>query len=223
VGSLPFAVFVRGERCFIAEFHSMVDSGPRPFPHFGEADVGQGPSDVLVLRGASELSGLDCLVDALHELGLAQGGLEVTFEAIRITVPPSADHTLLECDLLITNKDAQDLMVPDPERMGDQFYFFSWGLRLRSVGQPEREIYRPLPAFSAGGIAHDDFLMQVPAGGSVRRTLIKATELVPPGRYEALLEYPGVTGAAAEGATGPGVRMWMGRVTVGPVEIVVAP
>ena len=217
----PFAVLVRGEVCLVAEFHSGADGRNRPFPHFDAISLGYQPDDVIVLNrgsGDSDDRQRPCLVDALKELGIARAGIEVTLGNVWVSHPPGRNHAMTECEISLTNRGSEDLMIPDPALLGDQFYYLGWGLRLVARDDPKRAIYRPIDGLMAGGLQHRNYLVLLPAGATIRRTLVKATERVPPGAYVCEFEFPGMPGSTR---TANGVAVWHGVVPAVPVEIVV--
>ena len=217
----PFVILVRGEVCLVAEFHSGVDGRNRPFPHFDAISLGYQPDDVIVLnRGTGEQDDRlrPCLVEVLQELGLARMGLGVAIENVWVSHPPGRNHAMTECEISLTNRGTEDLMIPDPSRLGDQFYYLGWGLRLTSRDDPKRAIYRPVDGLMAGGLRHQNYLVLLPAGATIHRTLVKATDRVPPGVYVCEFEFPGMPGNSRSAG---GISIWHGVVPAAPVEIVV--
>ena len=147
----PFVVVAGGSRCYIGSIHSGLLATAPPGPYMGEGDVWFYPLDVMhISRGwgsEEDLRSMDQIREAFSVLGLYRGGLDVRLDAVDIV--EQSDTSTVQYTFTITNNDADNLLVLDPDLMGSsRFHYFTNGVVFRGEDthywSQYKEVIKPL-------------------------------------------------------------------------------
>ena len=123
----PFVLVANHERiysgCFISSLSSFACNGPNI------CDIEQlfYPTDIIPIHGC-DIEGWDDarndprIKSALSELNLYHAGLTVTLNNVNII--ENSDTSTIRYSFTIYNNDQDDLLIPDPDLMGSEFFHY---------------------------------------------------------------------------------------------------
>jgi hypothetical protein len=211
-----FVVLVKGELCFIGEFHAAVSSMSPRYPFIGDIDLRFSSSNALVMRSRTWDPKL---VGALQDLGLYRGGLEAKLTGVRIINNEALSKSSIEFDIELTNLDPGELMVLNPDLMVPDFHGFRPWLFVEPAGSNRNQISEQMKRPGGFNEFHKDWLIRVPSKGTLKRTLIREIEHLDSGTYNCHLIYPGPRDVG-NGDMGFGsARIWFGQFHSNEVEV----
>jgi hypothetical protein len=211
-----FVVLVKGEPCFIGEFHSVVSSLGARYPCFSEMGLRFTHKNALVMHSRTWDPKF---VEALKGLGLYRGGLEVIITDVRINNNEALSKSSIEFDIELTNRDHGDLMVLDPDLMVPGFNGFRPWLFVELVGSNKNQFSEQIRMPGGRNEFNKDWMIRVPSNGTLSNTLIREIERLDSGTYNCHLIYPG-TRDVGNGDLGFGnARIWFGQVHSNEVEV----
>ncbi len=119
----PFWVVAEGERCYIGAFHTAASSFSPQFPYFDEMAFHRFPNDVLALNKAwqdPDARDNATVREALIRAGLYHAGIAVNIENIQLV--ENGETATIGYDLVIHNKDEDDLLIFDHDKCGGSIF-----------------------------------------------------------------------------------------------------
>lgn len=119
----PFWVVAEGERCYIGAFHGAAYSLAPQFPYFDEMVFYAFPDDILMFHNAWQDPDArdDAMVrQALIRAGLYRAGIAVEIENIQLV--ENGQTATIRYDLVIRNKDEDDLLIFDHDKCGGSIF-----------------------------------------------------------------------------------------------------
>ena len=211
-----FVVLIKGEPCFIGEFHSVVSSMIARYPFIRDISLRSAPSDALVMHSRTWDPKF---VEALQGLGLYRGGLEVIVTDVRLKNNEAPSKSTIEFDIELTNRDHDDLMILDPDLVAPDFNGFRPWLFVELAGSKKNQVSEQMRRPGGRNEFNKEWLIRVPANGTFRSTLKHEIEHLDPGTYNCHLIYPGPRNVE-KGDMGFGnARIWYGQVHSNEVRV----
>jgi len=211
-----FAVLVNGEPCFIGEFHSAVSSMAPRYPFIGDISLRSSPADALVMHSKTWDPKL---IEALQDLGLYRAGLDVKLTDVRLENNETLSKTSIEFDIELTNRDPDDLMVLDPYLMAPDFNGYRPWLFVELAGSNRNQVSEQMRRPGWQNEFHKEWLVRMPAGGTLRTTLIREIEHLDPGTYKCHLIYPGPRDVGSGDMGFGSARLWYGQIHSNEIEV----
>ncbi|MFC1619454.1 hypothetical protein ACFL45_05870 [Candidatus Neomarinimicrobiota bacterium] len=224
--SKPFVVIADGVRCYIGSIHSgalsLWPSGP-----YIEAERlwFMSPDDVLTISRAwsgEDVRSMVQIEDALKALDIFHAGLEFVLNSA--IVVDGAGGTTVEYTYTLTNNDADDLLVLDPDVMGsDQFHYFTNGVRFNSDGghywSANKTVTTPEPHWYSW---HSEWFTTIKSGRSIERTVqLSGYQAIPADPYTCDMEFANPGLIKKNERFSNGARYWLGRILSNSIEVVV--
>jgi len=185
----PFIITTGETRAYLASFHSIVFCSMPVVPYIDEFCLSNYPDDVIQLSQAriedDDARFNDDVREALIDLGLYHGGLEIELDTVEII--DNTDTATVEYTYTFTNEDSDDLWVIDPDRMGTAlFHYFTNGVNFRSMDNnihywsSQKTVITPEPYDRW----ETDWFTKIPSGQSMTRTVrLRGYPRIQPGHY----------------------------------------
>ena len=213
----PFVVVAGGTRCYIGSLRSGLLSTAPPGPYMDELDLWYYPSDVMHISkawsGENDPRSTDQIRDALSDLGLYHGGLEITLESAN--VHNSSSISTIQYTISITNLDADALLFMDPDLMGSaRFHYFTNGVVFHNESgnywAENRKVISPEPFDSW----ERSWFTRSGPGESLQRTVeLEGYPEIPAGTYDCQLKFSHPTRIAKADRYFAGARYWLGEIS----------
>ncbi|MFC1481331.1 hypothetical protein ACFL6E_03685 [Candidatus Neomarinimicrobiota bacterium] len=223
--SMPFVVVAGNTRCYIGTFYVNASSSAPIGPYMDELDWWQYPEDVLHLSpalGAEEdVRGIDPIRENLAELDLFHSGLKIRLDSASV-IGDSSIGTV-QYTFTMTNNDADDLLVLDPDLMGSaQFHYFTNGVTFNYAAghywAENKELITPEPFDSW----EPEWFIRIEAGESIQRTVqLAGYSVIPAGTYDCTLKFSNPRKIALADRKLDGARYWLGEITADDIVVVV--
>ncbi|HDQ45276.1 MAG TPA: hypothetical protein ENN17_07260 [bacterium] len=214
----PFVVCAGSGRCYLGSFHSPASSLAPATPYIDGLSIPGDPYDLIHLE-KPWIEGHDARNDPvvkenLIRLGIYHAGFEVNLRSIRVV--QNTDTSTIEYAFRIVNRDADDLYVLDPEKMGHSFHYFMNGPDIWKNDEyfyPEfKTDTTPLEKWSSA------WYTLIAGGRSIERTVrLEGYPRFPTGKYTGDFRYscPPVEKSRR---TTPSGRYWMGRIDTESID-----
>ena len=211
-----FVVLVNGEPSFIGEFHSAVSSMAPRYPSIGDMGLRMAPDNALVMRSKSWDPKF---VEALQDLGLYRAGLKVVVTDVRIKTDETRSKSTIEFDIMLTNGDSDELMILDPGLMAPDFDGYRPWILVELEGSNKHLVSEQMKRPGWRNEFNKDWLVRMPANGTLRSTLTYEIEHLDPGTYNCHLIYPGPRDVGNGDMSFGNARIWYGQVHSNEVKV----
>jgi hypothetical protein len=185
-------------------------------PYIDEWDVGVYPRDVLHISEANtsdifhDIRSDARIKNELTSLGLFHGGITVRLDSVKVLV--NADTSTLEYGFSITNIDADNLLVFDPDKTGSElFHYYTNGVIL--VDSSGKGIGSSLKTTSPPDSFQHAWYTELYSGASISRVVqLKGYGRIPIGNLSCLFIFPsGPVNIKAQDRYYLDGRIWLGE------------
>ena len=218
-----FVVVANAERCYVGSLHSAVLSSAPWGPYMDELSVWHYPADVMHISKAwndtNDVRNDNRIQQTLISLGLYRGGISVRLQSVNVV--ENSDTSTVEYVFTLRNADRDNLLVPDPIKMGTElFHYFTNGVVFQSDGAMFQSLYKKT---SSPPVKWDAaWFTELPANASTQRTVrLKGYPRVTPGTYSCSFTFAGPIEIAKENRSLAEGRIWLGEVESEKTAIVV--
>ena len=119
----------------------------------------------------------------------------------------------------LTNRDHDGLMVLDPNLMAPDFNGYRPWLFVELVGSNRNQVSEQMKRPGWKNEFHKEWLVRMPAGGTLRTTLIREIEHLDQGTYKCHLIYPGPRDVGGGDMGFGSARLWYGQIHSNEIEV----
>lgn len=218
----PFVVVADGERCYLGSFYSLLSSWLPIGPRIEDIDCWQYPIDVIHINRAVGFNAADAsafydvrndirIRNSLLSQNKLNAGLQIELDNVEVINQP--DTSTVVYTFTITNKDVDDLYVPDPELMvNNLFHFYTNGVTFDNghhYYSEYKSVTSPDPFYSW----NIEWFTKIQSGHSIQRTVtLKGYPNIPVGSYYCWFKYSGPKKIERDNRMLSNGRLWLGEI-----------
>lgn len=211
----PFITIANGDKCYAGYFLSANSSDIRPYPDIFDIDILFYPPDIIHIEWpypfANDIRDHNRVRSSLLESHLLHEGLGITIDSLWIS---NGDTATVRYKITIINKDADNLYVLDPEKMGTElFRAFTNGPIFYNIDSKilYESIYKRVTIPSPPNSYNPEWFMKVESSKSMTKMItLKGYPHLPMGNYYCRMGFRNPYSIQRKDRTLADGRYWIG-------------
>ena len=212
----PFVVIANGRRCYMGSFYSAAMSLDSYHPIIDELAIFSYPADVICLSPSRVDDDDDerdnmYVKEALDNLGKLHEGLELTLTDVQLI--DNADIATVKYNFTIKNNDMDDLLVIDPEKMGNAlFHYYTHGVLFYSDDYNYYSQYKETESPVPYNSWEPDWYTRIESGKTIERSVtLKGYPIISNGEYNCYFRFSTPIKVEKDDRYIDGSRIWLGN------------